>query len=107
MLISYRTGVCALAAALSFSAGAASADNVEVLINDGSYFPSVIYANKGDNIIFRNVSDAVHVINGPEESWTSGNIAPEATYRLNLTHATPLTFASEDGEAVGEIIRGN
>lgn len=104
MLTSYRKGACALAAALSFAGGAAQADNIEVDIVDGTYFPSVIYASTGDNIIFYNESDATHTINGPEESWTSGPIPIDGTYRLNLTHNTPLTFSSADGESTAEIV---
>lgn len=107
MLISFRKGVCAVAAALTFVAGAAKADNVVVLIVDGSYFPSVIYATAGDNIIFRNQSEGPHTVNGPEGSWTSGAIQYDATYRLNLTHNTPATFSgmgSDGSEAFGEII---
>ncbi|WP_386625439.1 cupredoxin domain-containing protein [Sulfitobacter geojensis] len=107
MLNSSRKGVLAVAAALSFVAGAAQADNHVVLIVDGSYFPSVVYANPGDNIVFRNNSDASHTVNGPEGSWTSGEIGSEAMYRLNIKHDTPPTFTGlgTDGtQAEGEII---
>lgn len=107
MLKSYRKGALALAAAMTFSAGAAQADNHVVLIVDGSYFPSVIFASAGDNIIFRNESGSTHVIQGADESWTSGNIGGSASYRLNLTRNTPATFSGTGGgyeEAFGEII---
>lgn len=107
MLKSTCKGAAALAAALTFSAGAAQADNHVVLIVDGSYFPPVIFAGPGDNIIFRNESGASHVITGAEESWTSGTINGSGSYVLNLTRNTPNTFTGSGGgfeEAVGEIV---
>lgn len=107
MLNSFCKGACATAAILTLWAGVAHADNVEVLIVDGSYFPSIIYASHGDNIIFRNRSDASHTVSGPDGSWTSEVIPTEGFYRLNLTRNTPTTFSGSGGgleEAVGEII---
>ncbi len=74
---------------------------------DGSYFPSVVYANPGDNILFHNNSDASHTVNGPEESWTSGPISSEAMFSLKVEETTPPTFTglgSDGTEAEGEII---
>ncbi len=112
MLNSNRKGAFALAAALSLAAGAVQAESHEILIVNGSYFPNSIYANEGDVIIFRNESDGTHTINGPEGTWTSGEITVEGTYQLSLTQETPLTFSgifasSGDGaaeESTGEII---
>jgi plastocyanin len=93
MLNSYRKGAFAVAAALSFAAGAAQAESHEILIVDGSYFPNTIYAHEGDSIIFLNESDNSHTINGPEGSWTSGEILADASFSLELTHETPTTFS--------------
>ena len=74
----------------------------EVIIVDGAYFPPFIYANIGDRIIFRNASSGVHVVEGPDESWTSGQIAIDGFFRLSLTPETPLTFrASVETEGIG------
>ncbi|MCZ4254370.1 hypothetical protein PVW51_04795 [Sulfitobacter sp. PR48] len=103
MLTSFCKGACAIAAASTLWAGAAQADNQSVLIVEGSYFPSTIYAKPGDNVIFTNQSGQVQHLSGPEDTWTSGPIEVDATYRLNLTHATPLTFTNgEDGEGLME-----
>ena len=107
MLKYSRKGVFAVATALSFAAGAAQAEEHVVLIVDGSYFPSVVYANPGESIMFRNNSDASHTVNGPAESWTSGAIGSEATFILNIEEDTPPTFSglgSDGTEAEGEII---
>ncbi len=93
MLTSFRAGVCALAAAATFLSTSAQADNVSVLIVDGAYFPPLIFANPGDNIIFVNKSQAAHVVSGPDGTWTSGDISPEDSYVLNLTQSTPLTYS--------------
>ncbi|OAN80644.1 hypothetical protein A8B82_00960 [Sulfitobacter sp. EhC04] len=103
MLTSFCKGACAIAAASALWAGAAQADNQSVLIVEGSYFPSTIYAKPGDNVIFTNQSGVVQHISGPEDTWTSGPIGVDATYRLNLTHSTPLSFTNgEDGEGLME-----
>lgn len=101
MLISFRNGACALAAAMSFMGGAAHADNHVVLILEGGYFPAVTYARAGDNIVFRNESGATHKMQGPEGSWESGPIGLNAQYVLNLTVNTPLTFTEEVAEGEG------
>ncbi|KIN70864.1 hypothetical protein Z945_3328 [Sulfitobacter noctilucae] len=107
MLNSFCKGACAAAAMLTFGAGAAHADNIEVLIVDGSYFPSVVFATAGDNIIFRNRSDGAHVVGGPDEAWSSDSIPVNGSYSLNLTPTTPSTFSSISGSAetaTGEIV---
>tara|TARA_R110002124_G_scaffold170806_3_gene338589 strand:- start:1764 stop:2111 length:348 start_codon:yes stop_codon:yes gene_type:complete len=103
MLNSFCKGACALAAAMIMSTGAAWADNQSVLIVEGSFFPSTIYARPGDNVIFTNQSGETQIVSGPAESWTSGPIADSASYQLNLTHSTPLIFSNGvDGEGLVE-----
>ncbi len=101
MLISFRKGACALAAAASLTAGAAHADNHVVLILEGGYFPSVTYAKPGDNVVFTNESGASHKIKGPEGTWESGSIGLNATFVLNLTANTPLSFSEAVSEGEG------
>lgn len=110
MLHSYRKGALALAAALTFSASAAQAEEHVVLIVDGSYFPSVIFANSGDTILFRNESGASHTVTGAEAAWTSDAIYPEGTYQLTLDSDVPATFTGTGGgfeTANGEIVLSN
>lgn len=107
MLNYSRKGVFAVAAAFSFLAGAAQAEDHVVLIVDGSYFPSVVYASPGESITFRNNSDASHTVNGAQDSWTSGVISTEAIFTLNIQQDTPPTFyglGSDGTQAEGEII---
>jgi plastocyanin len=93
MLNSFCKGICAFAAATTFTATAAMAENHHVLIMEGGYFPAIVYVNRGDNLIFTNQSEQEHVINGPDESWTSGPIAVDATYRLNINNQMAMTFS--------------
>lgn len=103
-------GAAALAAALFLSVGAAQAAQPKkhtVIIVDGTYFPSIVIAKAGDWIIFDNESGSNHVVSGPEESWTSGNLGASSSFRLDLDEDTPNTFSGTGGgyeEAFGEII---
>lgn len=104
MLKTMTKSACALAAALTFTGTVAHADNYEVDIDQGAYSPVISYVGRGDNLIFTNYTDNVHVLNGPDESWTSGPIEPGARYILNINNKMALTF-SGDGSS-GEVIEG-
>ncbi|KIN61932.1 hypothetical protein Z946_788 [Sulfitobacter noctilucicola] len=105
MLNSYRSGICALAVATSFIAGAAQAESHVVLIMEGGYFPAVTYVSAGDEVIFRNESGATHEMGGPEDVWSSGPIGMDGTYHLSLSEETPLVFTGVSGgiEMQGEV----
>ncbi|MDF3415690.1 hypothetical protein HKX54_14550 [Sulfitobacter sp. M57] len=106
MLKYSRKSALAFASALSLLASTAQAEEHVVLVLDGSYFPSLVYASPGDTIVFQNDSDNSQTVSGPEGSWTSGPMSPDAEYSLQLEETTPLTFSGEgsDGEmAEGEI----
>jgi plastocyanin len=98
MLKTMTKGACALAAAMSFSAVAAHADNHVIEIVDGNYLPVISYVNRGDNLIFDNETEHTHVINGPDDSWTSGPIAPGARFVLNINNQMALTFSGESAD---------
>ncbi|MCX7558932.1 hypothetical protein OS190_05080 [Sulfitobacter sp. F26204] len=107
MLNSYRKGAVALAAALSFVAGAAHAEEHVVIINDGSYFPNLVFATPGDKITFQNRSDTSHTLTGEGQQWTSGSIASEGAYLLEVKAETPPKFSGLDAagnEVAGEIV---
>ena len=112
MLNIYRKGAVTLAAAaLTFAATVAQADRHVVLIVQGSYFPSKVFALPGDTIEFQNKSGASHVITGgeaeTETEWTSGDIAAEGLFELEIVDETPATFSGSGGGfeiAYGEFI---
>lgn len=96
MLKSYRKGVIALAAAVSFVAGAAQAGTHSVLIMDGGYFPEVIYVQPGDSIVFENMSASAHRLVGQGDAWTSGDISPEDSFEIVVDEQTPLSYSGRD-----------
>lgn len=107
MLNLFRSGALTLAAAFTLTGTAAQAESHEVLIVDGSYFPYVIFATEGDEIVFRNESGANHYIVGANDSWQSGAIPPNGTFQIELEEETPLTFSGTGGgfeQAYGEIV---
>ena len=105
MLTKFNKGVCALAVATSLMAAPAKADNHSVLIMNGGYFPSFIYVNRGDNIIFTNQSDNDHTLSGPENSWVSDPIPVNGTYLLNISNQMAMTFSGLD--ATGAVMEGS
>ena len=107
MLNIYRNGAAALAAALTFAASTAQAEHHTVLIVQGSYFPSVVFAAEGDTIQFYNESNASHTVVGADETWTSGTIGANGSFTLEIDEDTPSTFSGTGGgfeEAFGEFV---
>ena len=105
MLVNKRKGALALAAAVSMLAGVAQAESHVIMIVDGGYFPAVIYAQPGDNLIFENWSEAEHTVGDPNGSWTSASIPSEGgNFVLHLTEETPLIYAGLD--VYGDTITG-
>lgn len=107
MLNSIRKGACALVAAATLTATAAQAEEHVILIVDGSYFPSVVFASEGDMLTFQNESQSDHTVSGADDAWTSGVIGSAGTFSIDLTEETPAVFSGASAgaeEAVGEII---
>lgn len=114
MLISFRKGAFAFAAAATLIGSAAQAETHSVQIMDGGFFPPLIYVQPGDQIEFINSSEAVQVITGDAESWTSGEISVDGSYVLALDDTMPRNFVSviiegeaDSGEGDGDDDIGN
>ena len=103
MLNSMTKGACALAAALTLTGTSAFADFHTIEIVDGAYFPAISYVGRGDDLIFENESGSTHIVNGPDGSWTTGEIPPGGRYIHNINNQMALTFSGTDAEGV-EII---
>lgn len=96
MLKSLRTGGIALATATLCFAGAAQANNHNVLIVDGAYFPATVYVEEGDNVYFTNNSEGDHVVTSQTGEWTSGALAIDARFRLKVRDISDLNFIGTD-----------
>lgn len=109
MLGFLRNGSCALAGAALLFGTAAQAEMHRILIMDEAYFPSVIYVQPGDSLMFENTSEATHTIVGENDSWTSGPIAVDGTYVQQIDSDMPLKFTRKsegDESAAGEGAEG-
>ena len=105
MLYKFSKGACALAAALMLSATAAQADWHSIDIDDGAYLPKISYIKQGDNLVFYNETENTHIINGPDDAWTSGPIAPGERYVHWINRSMPLSFSGESVD--GELMEGS
>ena len=110
---------CALAVSLSGQAAAAF-ETHEVLIVDGAYFPSLIYADHGDLLLFVNSSSDIHEVKAVDDTWTSGVVNIGDTFTLELVGSIQRQFtatAATEGvagaegdlllEQVGEVVWAN
>jgi plastocyanin len=102
MLKSFCKGAAALAVVLSFSTAAQAEEHV-VMIAEGAYFPNVVFAVSGDQLTFVNQTSSSQTVNGDDDSWTSGALATEESFTLELTDETPSGFFG-GGDAVGQIV---
>lgn len=101
MLYSFRKGTFALAAAALFAGTVAQAETHSVLIVDGGFFPPLVYVQPGDDIEFVNNSEAVQIITGEGEAWTSGQIDLDGSFVLAVNDEMPQSFVAVivEGEA--------
>ncbi|MCZ4367811.1 MAG: hypothetical protein ABJN39_11065 [Sulfitobacter sp.] len=95
MLSSYRKSAGALALALSVCAASAMAENRNVLIVDGAYFPALSHVQPGDQVVFTNNATGSHTITGEGDAWTSDAIPVNGSYTLDITAETPTTFSGQ------------
>lgn len=82
MLDFKRKAAAFLAATIMTVGGAASAEEHEVLIFKGAYFPFEITAKLGDVVKFKNNSGQQHIIESDSGAWTSGPIPAGSTVAL-------------------------
>ncbi|AXI45427.1 hypothetical protein C1J03_04880 [Sulfitobacter sp. SK012] len=98
MLNTYRAGVAALAATLTFMAGSASAETHNVLILEYAYFPAVTYVQPGDTLIFTNDSGIAHTVVAKDASWTTGEISQGSEKAVVVESSMQSTFLNADEE---------
>lgn len=81
----------AVAALLCTATAARAADHV-ILIVDGAYFPLVTHAAPGDRLIFTNTLATEQQVSGINDVWTSGPIAQDGSFAVELDETTPSGF---------------
>ena len=104
MLKNFTRGACAAVALLALTSLPAQADdgdgvngiNHVIEIVDGAYLPIISYVNPGDHLVFENGTDSAKVVSGPDDSWTSGPIAPGGRFLVQIGDDMPKTFSGED-----------
>lgn len=107
MLKSMTKGACALAAALTLTGTAALAETHSIEIGDGAYLPAITYVQSGDKLMFENPTNEDQIVNGPNNSWTTGVIPPGGSYIHNISdgpsEAMSFSGVTSDGyEMFGE-----
>jgi plastocyanin len=94
------------AAALTCTAGSASAEEYHILMMDYAFFPEISYVQPGDVIVFENISGSTRSIGADNASWMVLDIADGATGTLNITENMPNKYASAvpggEGDEVDE-----
>ncbi|MFP4328039.1 MAG: hypothetical protein ACLFQL_08520 [Paracoccaceae bacterium] len=70
-------------------------EHVVMLMGD-AYFPEITYVAPGDSVQFVNGTDTAHSATATDGSWTSGILAANDTYLLQLETDMVLTFASDN-----------
>lgn len=94
------------AAALTCTAGSASAEEYHILMMDYAFFPEISYVQPGDVIVFENISGSTRSIGADNASWMVLDIADGATGTLNITENMSNKYASAvpggEGDEVDE-----
>lgn len=101
MLTHIRKGAATLVG-LALLSGPALAVDHEIIIIDGAYFPPIVFAEHGDNLVFINESSGVHKIVAANGGWETGSIPVDGTYSLALEPGMDLSYmATPETEGQG------
>ncbi|MCX7567053.1 hypothetical protein OS189_11940 [Sulfitobacter sp. F26169L] len=82
------------AAALSGTAGFASAEQYHVLMMDYAFFPEISYVEPGDIVVFENISGNTRTIAADDGSWVVQGLANGATATLTIEENMPNQYLS-------------
>ncbi|APX10815.1 cupredoxin domain-containing protein [Tateyamaria omphalii] len=78
------------------TATAVSAAEHEILILPDAYFPSILYIDDGDTVIFVNLTESDHNIVAKNGKWAVGPIGPNSTHSMVVEKGTQTTFYDAD-----------
>ena len=76
----------------------------DVAIDDSGLTPTRIVVDIREPIVWTNNTDAPVSLVGEEPGWESGEIAPGATFSIEITQAGTYSYASSDGSLRGQIV---
>jgi len=88
---------CALACALSFAAGTASAAEHQVFLVEGGFFPEVVFVQVGDTVVFTNTTNTSENVVAADASWATSEIPTEGAATVAITEDMVLAFAYDEG----------
>ncbi len=109
MLNKYILGVTVAATALTFSAGASSAEQYRIMVMDQAFFPEVSYIAAGDVLIFVNMSGQTRDITASDESWVVPALADglEASLIVTAGMADEFSTGGAEGSVLGKLSFGS
>lgn len=94
MLSKFMMRAAFAAAALSGTAGSASAEEYHILMMDYAFFPEINYVQPGDVVIFENMSGSTRDILGDNGSWFVTDIEDGSSAQLTIAEGMPNVFLS-------------
>ena len=109
MLNKFILRVAVAATALTFSAGASSAEQYRIMMMDHVFFPEISYISAGDELIFVNMSGETRAVTAHDASWVIADLANggEATLTVTAGMANVFSTAGVDGDITGKLSFGN
>ncbi len=63
-----------------------------VTIQDYQYVPASITVVPGETVVWTNKDSVAHTVTATDDSWDSGNLAPEATYRHQFNQVGSYSY---------------
>lgn len=82
------------AAALSGTAGSASAEEYRILMMDYAFFPEISYVLPGDVVIFENISGSTRSVIAGDASWIVADLEDGSTTSLTIAEDMPNEYIS-------------
>ncbi|THH37118.1 hypothetical protein E4Z66_09300 [Aliishimia ponticola] len=73
-------------------ASVAHSEEHRVVLTGFSYFPSVVYAQPGDSVIFINESGEEQTVVGRDTGWVVGPLGDQQEGQLTINEETELAF---------------
>ena len=100
----YKSLMFSIAALGLCAAQSASAEQYDIQIEEGAFYPEITYLIPGDEVKFVNNNGGTVKVVSSDASWVSGEISEGQSYLLSVTPETKLNFAlASDFEIAGSL----